>query len=625
MPDTTLTINHADGGSETYTINRDKFEGIRDMTVKTFGESTSVVYPASPQDVTGFTVTNADLMSGTYVSDGLYQGKPSFRHTTFSGYKIRWEVVEWEFHDGSSEDQVQFTGSQDTDYPWDVTSWNIQNANSGSPVFSNPVGGYFEETTVVVDGTTTETYTVDHTPPEDIRNLLVDAQNITINRDKGEEFRTLFIDGVEVTIDRTGEVVVKRLLDLFTGASSAYSLQQLGDYQALINARRGSDNVEVDVYPDNTNNREVSADSPITVTSGSSTATTFGEFLTEESSTTKDAEDGSTSGFSTSDFVSSSAISTTSSNPISGTKSYLMSHTGTSGAVGYPRLDVPRSSGFVFALNKEYRVQFKIKLISGTTSIFGIRFGQSGSGANASPASVNLTLGQVIEYDGIINATSIGGNQILNLQFDGTDGDFEVLIDDIKITANEYDCTVTTWYDQAGSNDASQPLDDAQPKIAENGVVLADGIDFDGVDDGLVSSNDYTTTGWGFAVYNPAGNVESLVANSKNLALNVGSQMRVGSSGNNEDFNIPNLNRQVGSFNFNSTAECFINGVASSKATDETSPANSSKISIGYRDGDLTPSMFWSSTISEIILYPSDQSANRTAIEANINGRYSIY
>ena len=34
---------------------------------------------------------------------------------------------------------------------------------------------------------------------------------------------------------------------------------------------------------------------------------------------------------------------------------------------------------------------------------------------------------------------------------------------------------------------------------------------------------------------------------------------------------------------------------------------------------------FWGGAISEIIVYPSNQSANRTAVEANINAHYSIY
>jgi hypothetical protein len=39
----------------------------------------------------------------------------------------------------------------------------------------------------------------------------------------------------------------------------------------------------------------------------------------------------------------------------------------------------------------------------------------------------------------------------------------------------------------------------------------------------------------------------------------------------------------------------------------------------------LTPSLFWSSTISEVILYSTDQSTNRFRIESNINNYYGIY
>jgi hypothetical protein len=47
MADRTLTINHADGGSETYTINRDKFAGVREMQVD--GAAVTVDHTAVPK------------------------------------------------------------------------------------------------------------------------------------------------------------------------------------------------------------------------------------------------------------------------------------------------------------------------------------------------------------------------------------------------------------------------------------------------------------------------------------------------------------------------------------------------------------------------------------------------
>ena len=46
MPEKTLTINHADGGSETYSINRDEFESIRNMVVD--GDTVSVDHTPPP-------------------------------------------------------------------------------------------------------------------------------------------------------------------------------------------------------------------------------------------------------------------------------------------------------------------------------------------------------------------------------------------------------------------------------------------------------------------------------------------------------------------------------------------------------------------------------------------------
>jgi hypothetical protein len=40
---------------------------------------------------------------------------------------------------------------------------------------------------------------------------------------------------------------------------------------------------------------------------------------------------------------------------------------------------------------------------------------------------------------------------------------------------------------------------------------------------------------------------------------------------------------------------------------------------------NATNVQYWSGIQSEIIIYPSDQSANRAAIEANINAAYNIY
>ena len=47
MADETLTINNADGSSKTYTINRDKFAGVRSMQVN--GQTVTVDRTAVPK------------------------------------------------------------------------------------------------------------------------------------------------------------------------------------------------------------------------------------------------------------------------------------------------------------------------------------------------------------------------------------------------------------------------------------------------------------------------------------------------------------------------------------------------------------------------------------------------
>lgn len=58
MPNQTLTINNADGSSETYTINRDKFEGVRSLSVD--GVTVSVDHTV-PEDIRTLTVNGTEI------------------------------------------------------------------------------------------------------------------------------------------------------------------------------------------------------------------------------------------------------------------------------------------------------------------------------------------------------------------------------------------------------------------------------------------------------------------------------------------------------------------------------------------------------------------------------------
>ena len=681
MPDTTLTINHAGGGSETYTINRDKFEGIRTMTRK-LSETAG-----DPENITSFNATFGGIgWDGTFVfqsaNNRWFKGigeDVTIQKSTIGPDTGKWLVFsdyDWE------EESTSLTSDQITDYPWEVTSWTVKAGDEGTPdgnvSFSNFVGGS-------LGNVVTDTVSVDHTPPEDLRNLLIDAENITINRDKGEEFRTLFIDGVEVTIDRTGEIIVQRLLDLFTGAAAAYSLQSLKrkSDQALINVRRGSDNVEVDVYPDNTNNREVSADSPITVTSGSSSATTLGEFIVPPSIQALYNQRAYFDG--ANDYVSlpNLGISGSDNRTVvvkgiyqSQLRLPLFTINGLSTAAGERwsfladndslRIEIQGSgsnTGLSLPDGKEFFVAIKLDGSTlGDHRLFANGVFENASGGNTvNTTDKNYFIGRNLLsygvgslYDVEVYDTALSDSDIEALYADesistapiasyegygNTNADWKDQVGSNNGTVNGspalftgqgFSATVTTWYDQSGNNnDASQLIDDAQPKIAENGSVLAEGgkptLRFDGADDTLEFASTFPMADTSIFAVNKdtGGNFSSLIGgrdgspNQRTLRTYSANNWRA-------------VNTTDG-FDFYNGGKLFVNG--QDGATTGFSAANLNLVfaydsNFPYDYDSISPNAqgrVWDGIISEVIIYNSDQSANRADIEANINERYSIY
>ena len=82
----------------------------------------------------------------------------------------------------------------------------------------------------------------------------------------------------------------------------------------------------------------------------------------------------------------------------------------------------------------------------------------------------------------------------------------------------------------------------------------------------------------------------------------------------------------LSSFHTDGAFSSFVNG--GSELTSSSSigfvSESSQALNIGFKTGNSGGENF-AGTVKEIIIYPSDQSANRTAIETNINGHYSIF
>jgi hypothetical protein len=210
---------------------------------------------------------------------------------------------------------------------------------------------------------------------------------------------------------------------------------------------------------------------------------------------------------------------------------------------------------------------------------------------------------------------------------------------------------VVKWYDQSGNaRDAVQATTANQPRIVNAGVVeKVDGKPycfFNGTSHRLINASSPVTSAFtAISVArktnaNTIGHVISL-ANSVNnvpfIQLN-----RYGSSGKWEF--ILRQDSSSSSDIISASANSYLNNTKyllfnTSSGTAFNSHANSNNVlSVSYSVGAITlntiaigalgrgsPSEFFGGDISEAILYPSDQSTNRTAIETNINSYYNIY
>jgi hypothetical protein len=232
----------------------------------------------------------------------------------------------------------------------------------------------------------------------------------------------------------------------------------------------------------------------------------------------------------------------------------------------------------------------------------------------------------------------------------GTTTNGSVRVKNIVVTQTTGSGFVTTWYDQSGnSNNATQTDTDKQPAIASNGSLLVDSaglpeIDFDGTDDCLTSSS-YSRSGEDLpltmiSVFDQdAAGVDYIVALNKtdNNAFDrillrtdvfeygrrATDNVNKAASGSDPDVNTKYVFTAI---NAGTTSSGFVNGssIFSGVDTDVNTQALD-QIDIGANNGDSQAgSNPFDGQIQEIIIYETDQSSNRTALETNIMNHYSI-
>jgi PKD repeat protein len=206
---------------------------------------------------------------------------------------------------------------------------------------------------------------------------------------------------------------------------------------------------------------------------------------------------------------------------------------------------------------------------------------------------------------------------------------------------------VTTWYDQSGNGkDATQSTSANQPQIVSSGSLILDNgktsLQFDG-NRGLRNTNLVYTTNTLFAtsVFSKDNNASFTVLLSQNsdgvgrssvLSFNNTSPAKSnyffnnGTSYNNESLNtFPNSTQTLmTNYSFGNDYFNAINGGGGNNVISGQSftPVSVNGTGIGQSPNQTQRHL---GKIQEIILWNSDQSANKTAIETNINTYYNVF
>ena len=204
---------------------------------------------------------------------------------------------------------------------------------------------------------------------------------------------------------------------------------------------------------------------------------------------------------------------------------------------------------------------------------------------------------------------------------------------------NEVDGFVETWYDQSGNgNDATQQVSGSQPKIVDAGILVSGGLLFDGSDDFFDAPVplDGATVHTSIVVATPTQasrilsikedgradeNWRMFVSGSNDASYGLDNGAAFASS---RAITLGNPSLLIGTYDAN-TLKMFVNGET------PTTTASVSGFTLNTT-GDLeigrnanSGGNDYGGKIEEIIIYNTDQSANRPAIEANINNQYDIY
>ena len=431
-----------------------------------------------------------------------------------------------------------------------------------------------------------------------------------------------YLGATEITKAYLGSTEVLSASSFITGATVAYSLRKLSNAVSnVVRVRRSSDNAEQDFTANQ-------------IESGEMVNWVNTDVLTYES----DFSSG------TDGFVTTASPSLDGNIDSIGGRNDNLRLTSNAPLV---TVNTYFRRNSILSVGNSYRVTFDAYIPS-TNSVLD-DFDTVAFGTSQVNVAGQITLDQWTSYDvtGTANNTALFIRLKGNSSGDAT-GDV-VYIRNVQITQTTADGFVETWYDQSGNgNDATQSVATAQPKIVDGGSLVADGIDFDGVNDRLFGSHILNTDDVLYAAvvaknkdFNGRGlYVSHLFYNAFNdnggFAIEANTFNRTGSIAGWLDDRGVNDAVQDGlssltqnemhllSFDLsNGSSKFHLDGsLVNTFSTSMNSEDGGAALNIGNNASGVSP---LDGSIKEIIIYNSDQSANSAAIEDNINAHYNIY
>jgi hypothetical protein len=193
---------------------------------------------------------------------------------------------------------------------------------------------------------------------------------------------------------------------------------------------------------------------------------------------------------------------------------------------------------------------------------------------------------------------------------------------------------VTTWYDQSGNGkNATQTTAINQPQIVSSGSVLLQNgkpsIDFDGTYDWMSASGVNISQPNTYFIVSKR---DSITGGKRNLTDGITTRQEIAIQGTDSKYtlfagsvivsvNIGTTNQELSSVLFDAAnSYYYVNNLLQTSGNTSSNAINNLGIGRDTDASDLLDGKY-----QELILYPSDQSSNRTGIENNINSFYSIY